>query len=115
MSTISHERVLFGTITYHRRRVRLRTREEFEDMKTLRLMGIRTSMLRLESVPIPEDMYGGEIALTRVAPSLFYKDDPRWQLQYDALLAVLNTREHVVTCKKERKKLRQLKAKQRRY
>lgn len=59
---------------------------------TKRLMGLRQSLLRCEESLETSDVQSA----AELDPSVIrFKEDPRWLALYDAVRAVLDTREHV--------------------
>lgn len=61
---------------------------------TKRLLGLRKRLLRCEeslALSDVQDLSEIDVAVIR------FKEDPRWRALYEATLAVLDTREHVVT------------------
>jgi len=90
-------------------KVNIISKDELESMHTGSLMSRRKALLSCEESFRLSDRYGYE---PEPDPSLYieFKDNPRWQQAYDELKAVLATRENVPS-KKEKKLIRQQKAK----
>jgi hypothetical protein len=84
-------------------------------LNTAVLMKLRKSMLSLEEERKLSDCSEEELILIRESEEswLYFKDDVRWKVQYEALKSILDTREHYPS-KFERKVLRQQRAKTRR-
>ncbi|TKB47301.1 hypothetical protein FCL40_15735 [Ferrimonas sediminicola] len=89
-------------------RVEPKTLAELEAMHTGSLMSRRRALLKCAESFEPS----GDAALPK-AGVIQYKDTPEWKRAYGDLKAVLDTRENIAN-KKERKALRQAKARSRR-
>lgn len=66
--------------------------DDLPSWPTKRLMGLRAGLLRCEDSLASSDVQD----LAEIDPSVIrFKEDPRWSALYDAVRAVLSTREHV--------------------
>lgn len=91
-------------------KVEKKSKEELENMHTGTLMKRRKALLECEESYVVSVMYKEEEE-NKPAPGVIqFKDTPEWKQAYEELKSVLSTRENILN-KKERKELRQQRAK----
>ena len=92
-------------------KVEIKTIEELNEMHTGSLMNRRAALLKCEEAFELSDRLGYETKPKVTKTGVIeFKDTPEWQQAYNELKNVLSTRENVPN-KKERKQIRQEKAK----
>jgi hypothetical protein len=101
--------------TLFKKRCPVRTKDLMHELSTPQFMKLRQSMLNLIESREFSDYSEEEIRLISLDSQdwLYFKDDVRWKVQYEAFKSILDTREHYPS-KLERKVLRQQRAKSRR-
>jgi len=65
--------------------------DELAALPTARLLALRDRLLACVDSLAASDLTADEVDVTTIQ----FKDDPRWTVLYDAVKAVLSTREHV--------------------
>lgn len=93
-------------------KVEKKSKTELEDMHTGTLMKRRKALLECEESYVVSVLYTEEGENKPTLGMIQFKDTPEWAQAYEDLKSVLSTRENVLS-KKERKELRQQRAKNR--